>query len=240
MKRSKEQSSSAKPQREVKKKTRSYNRKSGVSTRDVILEKASQIINQTGVVDFRIEALATSLNLSPGNITYHFPKKEDIISSIWDSYISSMIPTAEQMLTPLLDIKQMFLSYRNAAIKTLDHLGVTVYHYGDMGMLRNSNDIYAKHTVLAREMMFESYRILERNGYMKAIGDPILSELAFEAQFTTLRWWYNHAMSNSTDTAQVARSLDRYIAMSIYPLLPYMTEKGLDQFESILGVVLSE
>lgn len=222
---------------EIQKKPRSYNRKSGVSTRDVILEKASEIINRTGVVDFRIEALASSLELSPGNITYHFPKKEDIITSIWDNYITSVTRTPDLMLTPLLDIKQLFLSYRTAALKTIEHLGVAVYHFGDMGMLRDANKKYIQQTKNAKDMVFESYRILAHNGYIKPIEDPILLELTFEAQFTTLRWWYNHAMSNVADTSLVVNSLDQYIAMSIYPLFPFLTEKGMGQFESILDVL---
>lgn len=219
------------------KSTRTYTKKSGISTRDVILDKASQIINRTGVVDFRIEALATSLDLSPGNITYHFPKKEDIVNSIWDQYISNVTSITDQLLTPLLDIKQLFLFHRSSAIKAVEKLGVTVYFYGDMGILMQENEIYMKHVKDARDLFYESYKILIRNGYLKNIESEMMKNLTFESQFLVLRWWFNHAMNNTASTEEITALTDKYMVMALYPLVPYMTEKGKHQFESILEVL---
>lgn len=219
------------------KSTRTYTKKSGVSTRDVILEKASQIINRTGVVDFRIEALATSLDLSPGNITYHFPKKEDIVNSIWDQYISNVTSLTEQLLTPLLDIKQLFLFYRSSALKTVEKLGVTVYFYGDMGILVQENELYMQHVKEARSLFYNSYKILIRNGYLNNIESELMKNLTFESQFLVLRWWFNHAMNNTDDIEEIAALTDKYMVMALYPLIPYLTDKGKRQFESIVEVL---
>lgn len=219
------------------KSTRTYTKKSGVSTRDVILEKASQIINRTGVVDFRIEALATSLDLSPGNITYHFPKKEDIVNSIWDQYISNVTSITDQLLTPLLDIKQLFLFHRSSALKAVDKLGVTVYFFGDMGILMQENELYMSHVKEARTLIYESYKTLTRNGYLQNIDSDLMKNLTFESQFMVLRWWFNHAMNNTNNIEEITALTDKYMVMALYPLVPYLTDKGKRQFESILEVL---
>lgn len=219
------------------KSTRTYTKKSGVSTRDVILEKASQIINRTGVVDFRIEALATSLDLSPGNITYHFPKKEDIVNSIWDQYISNVTSITDQLLTPLLDIKQLFLFHRSSALKAVDKLGVTVYFFGDMGILMQENELYMSHVKEARALIYESYKTLTRNGYLQNIDSDLMKNLTFESQFMVLRWWFNHAMNNTNNIEEITALTDKYMVMALYPLVPYLTDKGKRQFESILEVL---
>lgn len=219
------------------KSTRSYIKKSGISTRDVILDKASQLINRTGVVDFRIEALATSLDLSPGNITYHFPKKEDIVNSIWDQYLSNVTSITDQLLTPLLDFKQLFLFHRSSALKAVDKLGVAVYFYGDMGVLMQENEIYRQHVKEARSIFYESYKILIRNGYLQNIESELMRNLTFESQFLVLRWWFNHAINNTDNIEEITALTDKYMVMAIYPLVPYMTEKGKRQFESILEVL---
>lgn len=219
------------------KQTRAYIKKSGVSTRDMILEKAAELINVTGVVDFRIEALATSLNLSPGNITYHFPKKEDIVSAIWDQYIANMEVMVNQLLTPLLDIKQMFLYFRNTALRTLDRLGVILYYYGDIGILISENDNYRILIAEARKILFKAYDILRENGYLKEIESDNMRELLFQVQFLDLRWWYNHAVDNTNDINEIPSLIDKYILQSMYPMITYMTEKGRDQFNAIIAVV---
>lgn len=218
------------------KSTRHYVKKTGVSTRDVILQKACEIINNTGVVDFRIEALATALNLSPGNITYHFPKKEDIISAIWEQYIDNLADLTTQMITPLLDIKQLFLFHRTSAVRTLTFVGVVVYYYGDVGVLRRDNEYYNNQTALARKVIHTSYEILHKNGYMNEIEDQEMLELTFQSQFMMLRWWINHAMIEG-DVNNIKNKIDEYITMSFFPLAPYLTDKGRRQFESILNVL---
>jgi len=216
--------------------SRHYSKQSGSSTREVILQKANEIINRTGVVDFRIEALATALNLSPGNITYHFPKKEDIISSIWNKYISEMKNMEEQALTPLLDIKQLFLLCRGLAVKTVAYMGVAAHYYGDIGVLIRDNQEYNDHLAVVRKAMFESYDILHNNGYLSAISDPIMKNLTFEAQYMPLRWWINSAMIGA-DVDAIAGKLDSYIGMSLYPLIPHLTKEGRGQLYNILNVL---
>ena len=55
--------------------TRMAAKRAGTSTRELIIARANEIINRTGVDDLRIETLAQSLGLSHRNITYHSPKK---------------------------------------------------------------------------------------------------------------------------------------------------------------------
>ena len=217
---------------------RHYAKKVGESTREVILKKANEIINRTGVVDFRIEALATALNLSPGNITYHFPKKDDIISAIWQNYLSEIEVMAEEVVTPLLDIKQLFLLCRNLSVKTLSYVGVVVHYYGDIGVLIRDNEFYNAQVQTARTSLFAVYNVLAINGLMRPIEDPILKELTLEAQLMPLRWWINHAMLKG-DMDSAASRLDNYMAVSIYPLTPYLTPEGRSQFDSILKVIKS-
>lgn len=211
-------------------------KRAGTSTRELIIASANQIINRTGVVDFRIETLAQTLSLSPGNITYHFPKKEDIITAIWEEYISVMRDTTEEMLTPLLDIKQLFLYFRTAAAKAVSYVGVICYYYGDMGALRRENAAFRKEIELSREKIFASYDTLARNGYMKPIEDPELRELTFNSQVTMLRWWLNHALAKVGEQ-NLTSQIDRYVGLSLLQLLPYLTEEGKRQFASIINLI---
>ncbi|MCG3167286.1 MAG: hypothetical protein POELPBGB_03073 [Bacteroidia bacterium] len=50
-----------------------------MTTREIILNRALELFNLRGIENVGIRELATDLNIRPGNITYYFPKKEDIL-----------------------------------------------------------------------------------------------------------------------------------------------------------------
>lgn len=211
-------------------------KKSGASTRDNIVNCAREILNNVGVIDFRIEMLASELGLSPGNITYHFPRKEEIISAVWDEAQKVHTDMTEQIDTPLLDIKQLFLLHRASAIKSLDYVGVNTYYYGDVGNLKREWVNNKEFVQRAKTNMLKSYDVLCQNGYMTPIEDPFIRELTFETQFAILRWWYNLALLNC-DIERIKKDIDKYVISSIFPLVPYLTENGLRQFESIKSLM---
>ncbi len=216
--------------------TRMAAKRAGTSTRELIIARANEIINRTGVVDLRIETLAQSLGLSPGNITYHFPKKEDIITAIWDEYTATMRDATSEIITPLLDIKQLYLYFRTAAAKAINYVGVTAYYFGDMGALIRENETFRYQIQHARDLIFTAYDTLARNGYMVPIEDPQLKELTFNAQMTMLRWWINHALTKCSQS-ELGSVMDRYISLSLLQLLPYLTESGRRQFAHVINLL---
>lgn len=54
------------------------------STPDRILSTALRLFNSSGVDRVPIYKIASSLSISPGNLTYHFAKKQDIIYALID------------------------------------------------------------------------------------------------------------------------------------------------------------
>lgn len=211
-------------------------KRAGTSTRDLIISSANEIINHTGVVDFRIETLAQSLSLSPGNITYHFPKKEDIISAIWNEYMNQVGEVPNDLLTPLLDVKQLFLYLRNIASKAISFVGVTTYYYGDMGALLKENATYRHQVAETRKLYYGVYETLYENGYMNPIKNDELREMTFETQFTVIRWWVNHALGKYS-LEQLSEKMDRYMVLSLMSLLPFLTDAGVNQLRSIIKMI---
>lgn len=232
----KSETQQAAPQAVGEKPQRTTTRRAGNSTRETIITAANEIINRTGVVDFRIEMLAKALSLSPGNITYHFARKEEIIAAIWDEYLAVLQDTSTEIITPLLDLKQLFLFLRTVALKAVNYAGVTSYYFGDMGSLLRENETFRRQIERGRELLFSSYETLTRNGYMRPIDDPRLRQLTFESQTLMLRWWINHAQSHQAPH-ELTAATDRYIALSLVQLHPYLTESGQNQLNSIVNLL---
>jgi AcrR family transcriptional regulator len=52
------------------------------STRERIIDQAVDLFNEQGIEGVGMRDIARSLNLSPGNLTYHFAKKEDVLVAV--------------------------------------------------------------------------------------------------------------------------------------------------------------
>ena len=68
-----------------------------MKTREKILQKTLELINANGPTALRIEDLSNSLKLSPGNITYYFPRKGDILRGVHEEYTKEAVALTEEM-----------------------------------------------------------------------------------------------------------------------------------------------
>ncbi len=53
-----------------------------MSTKEKIVERALQLFNEVGIHQVGVREIANALQISPGNMSYHFPKKEDLIREL--------------------------------------------------------------------------------------------------------------------------------------------------------------
>jgi AcrR family transcriptional regulator len=57
-----------------------------VIKKEQILQKALEQFNEKGYSDVGVRELARSLKISPGNLSYHFSKKEDILMALLEQF----------------------------------------------------------------------------------------------------------------------------------------------------------
>ncbi|MEJ2680375.1 MAG: TetR/AcrR family transcriptional regulator [Gammaproteobacteria bacterium] len=68
-----------------------------MKTRDKILQTALELFNQEGEASVTTLDIAQTLNISPGNLYYHFRGKEDILSCVFDQLYLALIPRLEEL-----------------------------------------------------------------------------------------------------------------------------------------------
>lgn len=57
-------------------------------TKEIILAKALEMFNEHGIETAGIREIARSLSMSPGNVSYYFPSKTDLITAIFELFES--------------------------------------------------------------------------------------------------------------------------------------------------------
>ena len=71
-----------------------------MSTRELILKEALKIFNNHGIENTGIRELAGELGIRPGNITYYFPKKDDILVALGQQLSELNSATIVQLENP--------------------------------------------------------------------------------------------------------------------------------------------
>ena len=78
------------------------------STREKILAVSLRLFNEQGYRSVTMRAIADSLSISVGNLTYHFAKKQDIVAALLDDVFAQMTATADMPAASLAQIDSLF------------------------------------------------------------------------------------------------------------------------------------
>jgi AcrR family transcriptional regulator len=65
----------------AKKPARKSNARRSGDTRDRIIQRSMVLFNRKGLRNVSIERISADLKISPGNLTYHFPRKRDLLGA---------------------------------------------------------------------------------------------------------------------------------------------------------------
>lgn len=205
----------------------------GVSTKEAILTGACEIINSVGMADFRIDTLAKELDISPGNVTYHFPKKEDIATAIWQQCNHEVMQGARHYISPLMDLKQLFLLLRHVVYTCYLYRGVACYKSGDIGVITRGLDEFKNYNLAALHKYEEAFSHLRTNGYIVEPTTNKQREMLSRLFFTTLIWSINMQISQSGGSPATGFEDETAIHI-LYPLSPYFTPQGKEQYRAIV------
>lgn len=191
-----------------------------MSTRDRILDGSLQLLNDAGAATVSTNRIANELDISPGNLYYHFKTKERIVESL--------IRRFEQRLEPMLG------SVRS--IKAADdlwlalHLTFEAVHayrflFRDVDYVMRSFPSARKRlqkiTATALQEMHVLCSNLQAAGILRAEPDE-LEMLAFHIVFTATCWPTFLQLTTPEDTAssEVGRA-----AYQVFTLLtPYLND----------------
>jgi len=69
-------------------------------TAERILETSQELFNRFGEPNVSTSAISAELHISPGNLYYHYPAKDELVNALFDRYeqsINTLLATAEEV-----------------------------------------------------------------------------------------------------------------------------------------------
>ena len=77
-------------------------------TKQRILDTTLALFNQLGTPNASTNHIALELEISPGNLYYHFPNKEQLIEQLFNNYEEALQPLIQQTFTEPLGIEDIW------------------------------------------------------------------------------------------------------------------------------------
>lgn len=195
------------------------------STRIKIVESSILLFNKKGLANVRLQDIAEYNNISPGNLTYHFKTKKDLMDYIIYYMIRKLV---EIEATQRESLKQM--SLYNILRNNLVFLFNYRFFFRDIleiiNLVPNAKSVFKDVNKLNEKFSIEYINISIKNGYMK--------KEAFDDQYKTFAKNNWAIVSSSLTTWEVlddSKNKYRKIFDEIMGhFYPYLTKKGVDRY----------
>jgi AcrR family transcriptional regulator len=197
-----------------------------------ILDHARRAFNERGVAAVGIREIARDLGLSPGNVSYHFPTKEALVTAlVRDGHAQN---TAALVLRPVLNFEDLADGIRTIMRRDVDNQWLLRDYVGlmvAMPALRELHDqLQGPREARADSVVAD----LVRAGLLDADKVSRRSVELRRQIFTQMFFWLPSAVASAPDR-DPARSLDASARAVMALFLAYCTPAGHKQLDVLLG-----
>lgn len=202
-----------------------------MKTQERILAKALSLFNAEGVKEVTLRKIARSLDMSQGNLNYHFKTKGDIIAALYYELVEKMNTEMHRITThqPLLA-----LVYESSLV-SMEILYAYRFLLKDLYAILQSDETLRVHYLTLQKQREKEYLTL----FQHMIAEGIIREAAFDGEYNRLYQrmnilgdnWVNAAILFHPDQSTSVEYFHQLLFEIIYP---YLTDKGKEEYKALL------
>ncbi|MDG1825390.1 MAG: TetR/AcrR family transcriptional regulator [Henriciella sp.] len=202
-----------------------------MKTRDRILDVSLSLFNEEGEAAQTAVDIANALDMSPGNLYYHFKGKEPIIEALFDRFEEEM---------------QIILGGSPSAVTSIEDNWVFVYIvleeiYDFRFFYRNIGDMMERYPAMASR--FRRILAMKRKAINEVLGslekrdlvhvDKRLRDHLVKQMVATLTFWLSHDLLEG-EQRDGPRLIHDTVLQFMLLVVPYMGEAG---YEAMVGML---
>lgn len=196
-------------------------------TKKKIVETTIQLFNERGFANVSLPHIAGILDISLGNLTYHFPKKDQLIDTIYTLFQEELAFITKDFEV-LVDLREMDLQLR----AFYDFQQRFRFFYLDLLELERAYPFLAKkhyqHIENQIEGIYRGFLFNEGMGNLKSQASSIVyKQVAHQFWLCIVFWLMQLAVRGRQGT------VEDMTAAAWTLIHPYLTEKGQEEFAPI-------
>lgn len=189
-------------------------------TRLAILETAKRLFNEWGYNNVSTRDLADELNISKGNLTYYFKKKEEIIETLLTESPHTCVSKPPENLKELNE-------FFNDIQKGVQENAFYYWHYTQLPQVSPKireiqNEVLQKYI----EFMTQAFRILAYEGILREENSPGEYDRIIDVLLITSIYWVPFYKLKGNETSNNFS----FLAWGI--LSSFLTAKGQNEYQT--------
>ena len=179
------------------------------STKENILATALRLFSERGYDHVSQRDIADACGISQGNLTYHFPKKEDLVDAIISSAYSDLIE--ELSLDICSTVEELLTGFQ----KMCDRVDEYYFYFREMSALA------VRYPVV--KMRQEEFQKMAENGLLRDdLPDRVYRSLSLVLPIIQINWDFSKAHVETK--ANIAEELFNALCDTVYP---HLSPKGI-------------
>lgn len=200
----------------------------------LILETARTLFNKSGYSQVTIRMIALELNMSSGNLNYHFKKREDIFEALY----FEMVLEFDERIEGLPNMDLSMAQIRNDIEHSMRRMIAYKYFWTDLYNLLNVSEKVKKHFTEVYTNRIDGCLFLFK--MMK--NENLMKDASFKAEYNLLAermvnygntWLYSTGLySNVLKETAIDNQVNALFSM----LYPFLTDKGKKEFKNVLPI----
>ena len=203
------------------------------NTRKNILNASKVLFNELGYSQVTIRMIALQLNMSSGNLNYHFKKRENILEALY----FEMVEVFDQRVNELDETSSSLSVIKQEIQKSMTRMVEYQFFWTDLFNLLKQNDNIKKHFEAAYQNRIKGHHfLLEMLRTKKLLQAPTFAK---EHQFLIERmldygntWLYASMLYEQKEINAAYIEHQANILLSMY--YPYLTDLGKEKFGKLL------
>jgi AcrR family transcriptional regulator len=197
-----------------------------MNLKEKILIKAVDLFNEQGISSTSPNSIAAALEISSGNLTYHYKTKTLLVEAVYERMHadSQDFIKLEGYLT-LADFRKIMVRFRDFMVKYrffFQDLFFILQNYPEVGKL------YEKSNLMRLQQGRSLFEYYVQTGRIIPEKDGINYDFLIHNIWMVGAFW-NLQRKIFTSGEIVDRSMD-LVEMTWYMILPYLTEKGKEEY----------
>jgi len=203
-----------------------------MTTKEKILAKALELFNEKGVETVTTRQIALALDMSQGNLCYHFPKKASIIIALYEQLVQRFDNLYQELSTNELSIPLFFELTAITNQYFIDYKFLMLNFVQIMRWYPSIKTHYQTLTAQRNEQMKGLFNALQQIGLLKAEVYQGQFNQVIEQVMILNNFWLSHAeiLYQGTESEKIKH----YNQLVGAFLFPYLTEKGQKDYQSLI------
>lgn len=201
----------------------------------LILDAARALFNENGYHDVTIRMIALKMNMSSGNLNYHYKKREDIFEALYFEMVSEFDDRVHALSDTEVSIEQIKIDVERSMKRMLDYTFFWTDLYNLLSISTTVNDHFQ---AVYQKRVDGCFLLFEK---MRAKG--LMQDASFELEYNFLAerminygntWLYSSGLYSNKSTQY---TIDYHVNIFLSILFPFLTLQGKEEVQKLVPAI---